>query len=220
MNECTLVNKSSLILCYTNFAYTCCNVRTVYKWHKRSFPLSIQRPVCLWDCGLRFELLLYSHLPTLHPTTYCLAAGIAGGWHLLPEWGWRERDLWTKKRPVGVRDRCLGLQCCTLSQTLCDILYVFNTFAERQHYVGSGISPWWLVYVRYSTLCSGDRNVGMKDWCFCLIWCGTLTTALHQLGCLPLHAQHNLAYSGQFPVKWQLLSYALKQHIVALLPSA
>lgn len=96
-------------------------------------------------CGLCFEVLLYFiHLPILLPTSYCLAAGIAGGWHLLPGCSWCGRDLWTTRRPVGVRDRCRGLQCCTLSQILCDILYVSTTFAKRQNYVGSGISPWWL----------------------------------------------------------------------------
>lgn len=36
---------------------------------------------------LWFEVLLYViHLPILLPTTYCLAAGIAGGWHLLSEY--------------------------------------------------------------------------------------------------------------------------------------
>lgn len=64
------------------------------------------------ETALWFEVLLYLiHLPILLSTTYCLAAGIAGGWHLLTERGCCRRDLWAKKRPVGVRDRCLGLQC-------------------------------------------------------------------------------------------------------------
>ncbi len=153
-------------------------VSNVYKWHSRSLPVSLlrtrRRPACLWDCGLCFEVLLYFiHLPILLPTSYCLAAGIAGGWHLQPECSWCGRDLWTMRRPVGVRDRCRDLQCCTLSQILCDILYVSTTFAERQNYVGSSISPWWLVSVRYSILCSGERPVGMKHWCFCQLGCSS-----------------------------------------------
>lgn len=46
---------------------------------------------------------------------------------------------------MGVRDRCLDLQCCTLSRTLCEIPYVFTTFADKQHYVGSGLSYGWCV---------------------------------------------------------------------------
>ncbi len=43
--------------------------------------LTTQQRTCL--C---FEVLLYFiHLPILLPTSYCLAAGIAGGWHLQPE---------------------------------------------------------------------------------------------------------------------------------------
>lgn len=111
-------------------------------------------------------LLYLIHLPILLSTTYCLAAGIAGGWHLLTERGCCRRDLWAKKRPVGVRDRCLGLQCWAPSQTLYAILHVCTNFSNRQSYVGSSTFPWRLACVRFSTLCYRERPVGMNDESF------------------------------------------------------
>lgn len=176
---------------------------------------------CVCEADFCFGVPLYFiYRPILLPTTHCLAAGIAGGWHLLPEPGWCGTDLWAKKRPVGVRDRCLGPRWRTLYKTLCDILYVFTTFAERQKYVGSGISPWWLVCVRYSPLCSGERPVGMKDWRFCLIWCSALTPALCQLGCL-LSAWQKKYVNWSTSCKVTVIELcALSKNIAALLPPA
>lgn len=112
--------------------------------------------VCVWD-------VVVFHTPAIWlSTTYCLAAGIAGGWHLLLECCWCGRDLWIKKRPVGVRGRCLGLQCCALIQTLCDTMYVSTTFAERRNYVGGDIFTQCLMCVRYTTVCSGERPVVLR----------------------------------------------------------
>lgn len=92
----------------------------------------------------------YTSLLFLYPSTYCLAAVIPGGW----------------QRPVNVRGRCLGLQCSRLDQTLCDMLYVYTTFSKRQYNVGSAMSPWWLVCVRYSAHCSRVRHVGVKIYIY------------------------------------------------------
>lgn len=145
------------------------------------------------------EVLLYLiHLPILLSTTYCLAAGIAGGWHLLTERGCCRRDLWAKKRPVGVRDRCLGLQCWAPSQTLYAILHVCTNFSNRQSYVGSNIFPWRLACVRFSTLCYRERPVGMNDESF-FIWCGVLTSALCHLSYPPWCMRWHTEMSWLFP---------------------
>lgn len=95
--------------------------RNVFKLHLRAHLCPYLAPggdLCVCEI-VSMKLMFWGvviHLTIFLPTTYSLAAGIAGGWHLLPECGWCGRDLWTKKRPVGVRDRCLGLQCCALSQ--------------------------------------------------------------------------------------------------------
>lgn len=134
------------------------------------------RPTCLWDCALCFEVLFYFiHLPILQPTTYCLAAGVAGGWHFLLEYIWCGRDLWTRKRPVGVRDRCRGLQCCALSQKLCVIYFMWTPpLTKRQNYLESGLSPSCQVQC---TLLLGDthgyispdlsHSQDVKYWRFC-----------------------------------------------------
>lgn len=144
-------------------------VSNVYKWHSASFTVSLhgtkRTPMRLWDCGLCFEVLLYSiHLPILLPTIRCLAAAIAGGWHFLPARSWCWKDLWTKKRPVGVRDRCRGLQYCAPSQTLSDLPYVCTTFAEgKTTWEVACLPDGWCVSVAVHT---GGRPVGMKDWHF------------------------------------------------------
>lgn len=157
------------------------------------------------ETALWFEVLLYLiHLPILLSTTYCLAAGIAGGWHLLTERGCCRRDLWAKKRPVGVRDRCLGLQCWAPSQTLYAILHVCTNISNRQSYVGSSTFPWRLACVRFSTLCYRERPVGMNDESF-FIWCGVLTSALCHLSYPPWCMTHRdvMIISSNLAEKWQ-----------------
>lgn len=150
-------------------------------------------------CG--FELLLYSHLPTLHPTTYCLAAGIAGGWHLLPERGWCGRDLWTEHRPVGVwetdaeaHSAAHWVKPCVISFMLSPPLLRGNTTWE----VAYLLDGW---YVSGTVFCALGTDLWVwKTGAFVLsdvvYW---LTPALRPLGILPLYTGHNLAYSGLFP---------------------
>lgn len=157
-------------------------VSNVYKWPSRSLPLSLhntrRRPLCLWDCGLCFEVLYFIHLPILLPTTYCLAAGIAGGWQLLPECGWCGRDLRTK-RDLWVWEADAWAYSVAHWVKPCVIYCMFLPPLPRDETMWEGgIFPWWLVCVRYSTLRSGERPVGMKDGRFCLLRCGALTPAV------------------------------------------
>ena len=106
------------------------------------------------------ELLHFTHSPVLLATTYCLAAGTPGGWHLLQSEGDVEEtrgpsgDLWVWETDAW------ALQCCTLHPTASNIQYELNTSAERQSYVGSGLSPWWVVCVRYCMLCREGETCG------------------------------------------------------------
>lgn len=123
-----------------------------------------RRPMGLWDWCLCFEASLsFIHQPFFLPTTYCLAAGIAGGWHLL-QLMWKR--LVDQKETNGCERQMLGPAVMRIESNLRDLLFVSNTLAKRHSYVESGIPPWW---VRYNVLCSGER----------------LTATLFQLGCPP-----------------------------------
>lgn len=174
-------------------------VSNVYKWHSASFTVSLhgtkRTPMRLWDCGLCFEVLLYSiHLPILLPTIRCLAAAIAGGWHFLPARSWCWKDLWTKKRPVGVRDRCRGLTVLRTESNLEWFTVCLHHLCRGENYVGSGMSPWWLVCVSCSTHWGetrGDERLALSS----------------NVNWVSHHFQHGS--SGQLRVKWQLLSCVL-----------
>lgn len=155
------------------------------------------------------------HTPAYFTSHHLLFGSWDSWWVAFVAW---VRVMW--KRPVDQEETCGcegQMPGSTVLHTVSSFVWYTACFSpplpRERNYVGSGISPWWLVCVRHSMLCSGDRPVAMDDWRFCLMWCSALTPALCHLGCLFSAWQKEYVrcddYSGQVPIKWQLLRYVL-----------